>query len=169
MKGGLLLLLTLLLPLPVAAAHGWAGVDICQANKQTLPPGLSPGQLPEPRSEGARLLQSYCTQCHNLPGPDRHSAVVWRELTGQMFLRMEVSHRFGGLQGKVDVMTPQQQALLLAYLERNAAPSASVRPVPSGEPGNLWPALGLFLLLTLVGLVRWWRGSNRSWSSCAPR
>jgi len=163
------LLLTLLLPLPVAAGHTWAGVDICAANKQTLPPGLSPGQLPEPRSEGARLLQSYCTQCHNLPGPDRHSAIEWRELTGQMSLRMEVSHRFGGLHGKVDVMAPEEKTVLLAYLERNAASPASVRPVSSGEPGNLWPALGLFLLLTLVGLVRWWRSSNRSCTSCAPR
>ena len=34
-----------------------------------LPLGINPAALPQPHSEGARLMQHYCTQCHGLPGP----------------------------------------------------------------------------------------------------
>jgi cytochrome c5 len=42
-----------------------------------LPPGMDPALLPEPKSEGARLLTGYCNQCHNLPGPGMHIAAEW--------------------------------------------------------------------------------------------
>ncbi|MBU0498817.1 MAG: hypothetical protein KJ558_09010 [Gammaproteobacteria bacterium] len=161
MKRLLPLLLALTLPMPLAASHYWNGVDVCEANRQTLPPGLAPERLPEPRSQGARLLQAYCTQCHNLPGPDRHTAAEWHDLTGRMYLLMEVSHRFGGLHGKAEHMQPEEKASLLAYLGRHS------RPAPSGEPGNPWPALGPFLLLAGVGLARWWRVGHRRSVPCA--
>ena len=41
-----------------------------------LPP-MNPDQLPDPDSKGARLLQQFCTQCHNLPGPGMHTAAEW--------------------------------------------------------------------------------------------
>jgi len=33
----------------------------------TLPPGTDPHNLPEPESQGASVLSTYCAQCHNLP------------------------------------------------------------------------------------------------------
>ena len=37
--------------------------------ERILPPSVEPRQLPEPRSEGARLAVRYCVQCHYLPNP----------------------------------------------------------------------------------------------------
>ena len=42
-----------------------------------LPPGIKPEALPDPGSPGAKFLNSYCTQCHNLPSPLMHTAEEW--------------------------------------------------------------------------------------------
>ncbi|HDK38196.1 MAG TPA: hypothetical protein ENG92_04185, partial [Thiolapillus brandeum] len=94
-----MLLLYLLLPAVAPASHTWSGIDLCKVYEDKLPPGLSRDQLPQAASTEARLLSRYCTQCHSLPGPDRHTATEWQEVTDNMFLLMEVSHRFGGLMG----------------------------------------------------------------------
>jgi hypothetical protein len=44
--------------------------------------------LPEPASEGAKLLNRYCTQCHGLPTPDQHSAEGWFPVVERMRTRM---------------------------------------------------------------------------------
>ncbi len=158
MKRVMLLFLILSVPLPVAASHGWAGFDLCEVYKDRLPPGLTAESLPAPMSPGAALLSQYCTQCHNLPGPDRHTASEWREVTSKMFMLMDVSHRFGGLMGRVEIMQGAEQEVLLAYLERHASQS-----VISEEPadGTLWLTRILplvpFVLLIGLGLLRWWK------------
>jgi len=226
----LILILGLCAALPTFASHQWAGIDLCEVRKDVVPPGFPPDQLPAPGSEGARLLQRYCAQCHNLPGPGRHTAAQWRQVAPRMFLLMEVTQRFGGLLNELDTPQERERARLLAYLEghalkpwsrdeappapyqsqcggchtlpdpaqhsapewnrvlarmqRNAEimgkalPSASSlaairqflglppiedvaetardRPVTARKYGSLL-ALGPFLLLTGIGLVRWWR------------
>ena len=67
------LLILLLAATPALAGHPWGGVDICEARKDIVPPGIDPALLPEPASKGAQVLQRTCTQCHNLPGPGRHT------------------------------------------------------------------------------------------------
>jgi len=162
MKRLTLVILTLCLPLPAAASHGWAGFDLCEVYKDKLPPGLTVAALPEPRSPGAVLLGRYCTQCHNLPGPDRHRATEWPEVTTKMFMLMDVSHRFGGLMGRVEVMQPQEQATLLAYLQQHA--SNSVIAVASTDDARwltrLLPLVPVLLLFGL-GLLRWWTHRRR--------
>lgn len=157
----LVLLLLLALPLPVLASHAWSGVDLCKLYEDKLPPGMSAESLPDGASQGAGLLARYCTQCHNLPGPDRHTATEWREVTAKMFMLMDVSSRFGGLMGRVDALSPGDQGVLLSYLERHAADSdtgQSTTPKNSGI--NPWLtrtfALLPLLLLTGLGLLRWW-------------
>ena len=120
MKRIALLFLILALPPPVIASHGWAGFDLCEVHKDKLPPGLTAESLPAPQSRGAALLHQYCTQCHNLPGPDRHTAAEWRGVTSKMFMLMDVSHQFGGLMGKVEVIPRAQQEILRTYLESHA-------------------------------------------------
>ncbi|RLJ20541.1 hypothetical protein DJ031_05510 [bacterium endosymbiont of Escarpia laminata] len=164
------MLMIFCLPQPVAASHPSAGIDLCEVHKDKLPPGLTAESLPEPHSKGAGLLHQYCTQCHNLPGPDRHTAAEWREVTPKMFLLMDVSHRFGGLMGQVEIMQREEQEHLLVYLERHALPSAgqvaTADTFQSNQPWltRLW-ALIPFLLLMVLGLLRWWggwRGDNNN-------
>ncbi len=49
-----------------------------------LPPGVHPDALPDPTSVGAQVLQRYCTQCHELPGPGLHTAEEWPEVVSRM-------------------------------------------------------------------------------------
>ena len=158
MKRVVLLFLILCLPLPANPSHGWAGFDLCEVHKDKLPPGLTAESLPDPQSPGAALLNQYCTQCHNLPGPDRHTTAEWHEVTSKMFLLMDVSHRFGGLMGRVEMMRRPQQEILRAYLEHHASQSV-VSEEPTG--GTLWLTRVLpltpFVLLIGLGLLRWWK------------
>ncbi len=182
MKRVALLLLVLAVPMPVTASHGWAGFDLCEIHKDKLPSGLSIELLPDPMSPGAALLNQYCTQCHNLPGPDRHTAADWHKVVSKMYVLMDVSHQFGGLMGKVDKMGEEQQKALLTYLRRHSATpvrsqaaghnsvssASSQDSVPgfgelneSSRPESLWLKrllpLTPFLLLIGLGLLRWKR------------
>jgi len=162
MNRTVLLLMVLLMPLPAAASHTWANIDLCETYKDKLPPGLTAASLPETHSPGAVLLDQYCTQCHNLPGPDRHTVAEWRDVAPRMFVLMDVSNRFGGLMGKVKTMRPQDQEILLVYLERHATNSMMDKtPDDNGVIGrsSMTGVLALlpFLLLTGLGLLRWWR------------
>ncbi len=171
MRPWLLLLLSLCIPLSVSASHSWSGIDLCEVYKENLPPGLTIDSLPEPKSNGAALLDQYCTQCHNLPGPDRHSAAEWREVASKMFMLMDVSKRFGGVMGKVEVMDKPQQDTLTAYLERFGSKQIVYNsPDQADQSQWLTPFLVMtpFLLLMGLGLVRWWV-SNRESKPCAIR
>ncbi|MCP3671830.1 MAG: hypothetical protein GY814_15630 [Gammaproteobacteria bacterium] len=156
MKPWLLLLFTWCLPLTAAASHQWAGIDLCAVYKDALPPGLTIESLPEPKSSGADLLQQYCTQCHNLPGPNRHTASEWGDVTSKMFMLMDVSNRFGGLNGEVDTMQSHDQKALQSYLERHATQSMVEHPPNPHWMTRLWVLLP-FLLLMGVGMLRWWK------------
>lgn len=160
------MLITLCLPLPVAASHVWADIDLCEVHKDKLPSGLTAESLPDPQSPGAALLHQYCTQCHNLPGPDRHTAAEWRDVTSKMFMLMDVSHRFGGLMGRVEIMPDQEQAILLTYLQEQAVEKVNRQPEDKTTATRQWLALAPFLILMGIGLVRWWRRNHRKNRPC---
>ncbi|MCP3868906.1 MAG: hypothetical protein GY703_12575 [Gammaproteobacteria bacterium] len=166
------LLLLLACTLPVAANHNWAEIDICEVYKDRLPPELTLDGLPDAESRGALLLDNYCTQCHNLPGPDRHTAAEWREVTSRMFMLMNVSHRFGGLMGRIEVIQLEDQVTLLAYLEHHSTNSVTLITPSNSESGDsLWlpRSLALLPLFLLVGfgLLRWWCKARTGHKSCA--
>ncbi|MET0093348.1 MAG: hypothetical protein ABW120_07430 [Sedimenticola sp.] len=156
-----LLLMLLVASLPVAASHTWSEIDLCEVYKDKLPPGLTLDALPESGSGGAELLDKYCTQCHNLPGPDRHTASEWREVTSKMFMLMDVSNRFGGLMGRVEVMQPEDQETLLTYLEHHGTGSIIENGSADNEVIGPWLtrsfALLPFVVLVVLGLLRWGR------------
>ncbi len=167
----ILVLMILFVPLPVTASHTWAEIDLCEIYKDKLPPGLTVALLPEARSPGAVLLDRYCTQCHNLPGPDRHTAAEWGEVAPRMFMLMDVSNRFGGLMGRVETMQPQDQEILLVYLERHATSLIhNIGPDDSNKSNQPWLtrtlALLPFMLLTGLGLLRWWRSTRCDRKPC---
>lgn len=80
------------------------------------PPGVVPEYLPDPESEGAKLVQQYCTACHELPTPKIHSGTDWPRVTRRMWLRID------GLQPgfAVPVPTSAQRLMILRYLIDNA-------------------------------------------------
>ncbi len=83
-----------------------------------LPLGVNPDSLPQPHSEGAELLQHYCSQCHDLPGPGLHTAAEWPAVLERMAARerMMSEHDMMGIQAP----TEKELATLLAYLQRYA-------------------------------------------------
>ncbi|HCA27802.1 MAG TPA: hypothetical protein DEP05_09255 [Betaproteobacteria bacterium] len=86
-----------------------------------LPPGINPAFLPEPRSEGARLLQKFCTQCHKLPGPGRHIAAEWPPVVARMNMRMRMMSRMGmTMMGRIAAPTEHEVDVITAYLEKYA-------------------------------------------------
>lgn len=77
-----------------------------------MPPGISEQSLAERQSEGARLFQSYCGQCHALPALTAHTARDWPQVVVRMKQRMVT-------QGKA-VPDREQLQVITAYLQRNA-------------------------------------------------
>lgn len=107
--------------------------------------------LPEPDSRAAALMEAYCTQCHGLPTPRMHAADEWPVLLRRMLARaVTLEHRMGGTttegllsdlmmagMARSAVPSPADQDTLLAYLQRNALPTASEEEMPEGELGQL--------------------------------
>ena len=95
------------------------------------PPGINPADLPEPNSEGARLLTQYCTQCHSLPSPAMHSATDWPRVLRRMWLRME------RLPDSLGILTADNggRTTLVNYLTANAlrVSGANLPPGPGRE------------------------------------
>ncbi len=137
MKSAGILLLLLCTPLQVVASHQWAGMDLCQVRKDIVPPGLPTEIIPDKNSKGARLLQQYCTQCHNLPGPGRHTDQEWPGVIARMQRLMEVTHRFGTLIEDIEVMSAEDKNTLLAYLQEHAlVPWKKEHPAPEAYAEN---------------------------------
>ncbi|TAL85694.1 MAG: hypothetical protein EPN74_07295 [Rhodanobacter sp.] len=83
-----------------------------------LPLGIDPATLPMPRSAGAKSLQHFCTQCHELPAPGLHTAAEWPAVVERMVARerMMSAYNMMGIQAPSD----EELATLLAYLQRYA-------------------------------------------------
>ncbi len=102
------------------ASHSYGGLDLCALYPEVMPPGLMPDQLPDAGGPGAVLMQGYCTQCHALPGPGRHSAEEWPHVLDRMLVLMDVADRFGGLLGDVKTPASDERDQLRSYLELHA-------------------------------------------------
>ena len=92
--------------------------------ERILPPTFEPQQLPEPRSDGARLIVRYCVQCHNLPNPAMHAASKWPVIFERMVLRMKGRGNMGVLMrdmmAGVSAPSMEEAEILLVYLQKNA-------------------------------------------------
>jgi hypothetical protein len=87
-----------------------------------LPPTFEASELPEPESQGARLTQRYCVQCHNLPNPAMHPAAKWPMVLERMVKRMRGRGNMGTLMADMmaGVKAPSraERRTLLAYLRK---------------------------------------------------
>ena len=92
--------------------------------ERILPPTFDATQLPEPRSEGAGLVQRYCVQCHNLPNPAMHHAAKWPAIVERMVGRMQGRGNMGRLMADMmaGVQAPGagEAKTLVAYLRKHA-------------------------------------------------
>ena len=64
-------------------------------------PAPSAKPLPDADSAGAKLVSSYCVQCHAAPQPTLHTAKEWTSVTQRMHIHMD-----SGLQG---IKSPTEQ------------------------------------------------------------
>src|SRR5918996_2641512 len=92
--------------------------------ERILPPTYDAAQLPQRRSQGARLVMAYCVQCHNLPNPAMHHAAKWSGIVERMVLRMEGKGNMGTLMAEmmagVKAPGPEDTKAITAYLRRHA-------------------------------------------------
>lgn len=102
--------------------------------RRILPPGPDPATLPEPQSEGARLLQRYCVQCHHLPSPSMHTADKWPSIVDRMVWRMEGKGNLGALMkelmGHVQAPTASEKKTLIAYLKKHGQEAIDPKKYP---------------------------------------
>jgi cytochrome c5 len=107
-----------------AARERWAQSPYGPMLERILPPGFEPRMLPAPRSHGARLVERYCVQCHNLPNPAMHEARKWAPIVDRMVLRMRGRGNMGKLMADMmaGVKAPSDEgaAALVAYLRKYA-------------------------------------------------
>ena len=103
---------------------------LAAANVALPPPGITLADLPDPNSPGAKLIGTYCGQCHNVPSPQMHSATDWPSVARRMWLRMEL------LSPSLGVKTPTlgERFVLFDYLTANAL-RVSGATLPAG-PGR---------------------------------
>ena len=91
--------------------------------ERILPPTITPAQLPEPQSEGARLTAQYCVQCHHMPSPAMHTATRWTSVVDRMVWRMRGEGNLGIVMKEMmaDVQPPasEEVAVLLQYLQKH--------------------------------------------------
>jgi hypothetical protein len=86
-------------------------------NMGGLLPTLSSSDLPESGSDEALMLEHFCSQCHNAPGPGLHTVKEWQHIYWKMFWRMVVTN--ASVANFNLPSYPQSQALF-QYLLRNA-------------------------------------------------
>ncbi len=123
-------------------------------------PAVNPALLPDANSKGAHLLDRYCTQCHNLPGPGLHTAAQWPAVVKRMNRRMQM------MTGMMGIKAPNRQELatILTYLQahgqepvtaaltpylntkagrafRGVCSRCHVLPSPTEHTAAEWPAL----------------------------
>lgn len=107
-----------------APQYRWANSPHGAMLERILPPAIDPANLPEPHSPGARLVATYCVQCHHLPNPAMHSAQKWPSVVGRMVWRMQGNGNMGKLMRDMmaEIKAPDaaEQSALVNYLQSNA-------------------------------------------------
>ena len=73
---------------------------------------LSTVKLPDPGSEGAKLLKQYCTDCHGAPMPSVHKQNEWRNVVYRMNVRR--------LKRALGTIPDEEVDTLVAYMEKHS-------------------------------------------------
>jgi len=115
------------------AKYLWSQSPHGKMLERILPPAIEPRDLPEPRSEGARLTARYCVQCHYLPNPQMHTAAKWVPIVERMVWRMQGRGNLGELMKEMmaDIQAPSQEEVLILtrYLRKHG-----LKEIDAGHP-----------------------------------
>ncbi len=130
-------------PTVAQAEYLWSQSPHGRMLERILPQSVTPAQLPEPKSEGARLATRYCVQCHYLPNPQMHTALRWTPIIERMVWRMQGKGNMGALMKEMmaDIQAPTdaEAATLAAYLEKHAQKEIDPRhPALHGTAGQMY-------------------------------
>lgn len=125
------------------ARYLWSQSPHGKMLERILPPSIEPHQLPEPRSEGARLTTRYCVQCHYLPSPHMHSPDQWTTIVVRMVWRMQGKGNLGVLMKEmmdnVEAPTERETGALAAYLKKHGQQEMdSGHPALRSEAGKMF-------------------------------
>ncbi|MFN0162455.1 MAG: hypothetical protein ACKVQQ_14580 [Burkholderiales bacterium] len=127
----------------VAAARArWEQSPHGEMLRRIIPPNLTPAQLPEPRSRGARLTVAYCVQCHNLAPPAMHDADKWPGIVERMLPRMQGRGNRGELMNElmagVRAPSDEETQVIVAYLRRHAQKRVEANTLPEANTSRAW-------------------------------
>ena len=125
------------------AKYLWSQSPHGRLLERILPPSIEPRELPEPRSEGARLTARYCVQCHYLPSPRMHTADKWTVIVVRMIWRMQGKGNLGELMKEmmdnVEAPTEQETAVLTRYLRKHGQKEMDLRdPALNNDAGKMY-------------------------------
>lgn len=125
------------------AKYLWAQSPHGRMLERILPPSVSPAELPEPQSDGARLVARYCVQCHYLPNPQMHTAARWAPIVKRMVWRMQGKGNLGPVMKEMmaDVAAPsaEEEESLAAYLQRHGQREIDpAHPALRSEAGQMF-------------------------------
>jgi len=125
------------------ARYLWSQSPQGRLLERILPRSIEPRELPEPRSEGARLTARYCVQCHYLPSPQMHSPDKWTTIVVRMVWRMQGRGNMGVLMKEmmdsVEAPSDQETAVLVAYLKKHGQKEMDPRhPALKSEAGRMF-------------------------------
>ena len=125
------------------AKYLWSRSPHGKMLERILPPAIGPTELPQPRSEGARLTARYCVQCHYLPSPQMHTAARWKIVVERMVWRMQGHGNLGELMkdmmGRVEAPGERELAVLTAYLQKHGQTEMNPDdPALGSEPGQMF-------------------------------
>lgn len=125
------------------ARYLWSQSPHGKLLERILPPSIEPHELPEPRSEGARLTARYCVQCHYLPSPQMHSPDKWTTIVVRMVWRMQGRGNMGALMKEmmdnVEAPTDRETGVLAAYLKKHGQQEMdSGHPALKSEAGKMF-------------------------------
>ena len=68
--------------------------------------------LPDSNSAGAKLLQSYCSECHGAPSPTDHIAAHWPNVVERM-----QTHR---IRTAYEAVPEKDKQIIISYLQKYA-------------------------------------------------
>lgn len=125
------------------AQQQWSQSPHGRMLERILPPAVTPDQLPESQSEGARLTVRYCVQCHHLPNPHMHTAEKWITTVERMVWRMQGKGNMGQLMkdmmAGVQAPTQDEIAVLNRYLQKHSQKEIDpAHPGLSTEAGKMF-------------------------------
>ena len=114
-----------------AAGPGLSPNDqlILASARAAMPPeDFDVSTLPDAESADAKLMMSFCGQCHAVASPGTHSAVEWPVVVRRMWLRMEM------LPESLSIRVPEvgERVRITSYLTANAL-KVSPENLPAGN------------------------------------